>query len=143
MLFIVPTIAAQDNKYSDVEIFDLKGATHNLSYLFEENITKPFLLFFWDTNDPHAYDLISDFLEINKDSINNDRMRIASIILGNDIPSIQAYISGHNLDMDVFIDRNGSAKRKFGINKSVHAIVFDKYRRELWKSNLPCSGSKK
>jgi len=139
LLFPTAKISAQDYTSSDVEISDLKGATLNLGCLLNENSKAPKLFLFWDTNDPHAYDEISDFLQSFNDSTQNISTKVISIILNDNVNSTTAFKSGHEMAMEIFMDKNGSVKRKFGIWKGSLAIAFNGDGKQLWKFLIPCS----
>lgn len=125
-LLFTNALPAQTNQYFDVELSDLDGRVLQFNSLFSPESDFPLLVLFWNTNDPQSFDAMSGFWERYKDSLIRQKVRVVSIVTDNNgyALRVKTFVYGHNIDMDVFIDRNGNVVRRFGDMHIPRLILF-------------------
>jgi hypothetical protein len=134
MLFM-HEIFAQPCIYSTVEISDIDGREIPFSSMFSMKGNFRLVILFSKLDDPPDDISLMEVMEQYKDSIDLQNTRVVLMVVdhnGCSLP-VKAQLKGKAIEMEAYIDRNGSARREFGIGNTPQIIIFDAFGDVLWR----------
>jgi hypothetical protein len=126
-MLIAHELQAQTSKYPNVEISDIDGQVIPFNCLLSMKKDVQLVILFWKMNDPLSDISLVEFMEQFQDSINLQNSRFVLLIVDHigSTQSVKVWKFGKAIDLEVYIDRNGSARQQFGIANTPQIVLFD------------------
>lgn len=131
MIFIMLLFAftnlmlAQNSTLPSVELFTLNGVKVNANEI--SNDGKPLVMIFWKTNERESCEQLLIINEAYQDFMINQGVKVIAICVDcvGKTQHIKPFVYGHNLEVDVYIDKNGDFKRSMNVLNLPSTILFD------------------
>ena len=129
------TLSAQDPKLPDVQIQTIEGFPISSSTITNDSM--PMIMVFWKTYDQDACKHLFSVYETYDIVLREKGVKMVAICtdaIGR-IDQIKPFICGHDIDVDVYIDKTGDFKQIMSVSKEPYTILFDD------KMNINCQYS--
>ena len=127
MLIFVFTnlIFAQTDALPSIELYSLDGTKVTANEI--SNDGKPLVLIFWKTNDRESCEQLIMINDAYKDFMVYQGVKVIAVCIDcvGKTQHIKPFVYGHDLDIEVYIDKNGDFKRSMNILHSPSTILFD------------------
>jgi hypothetical protein len=141
-LFIVSGISlkAQINRLPSVEIYTLDGIRVNSNTISNNGL--PMIIVFFKTFDKNGLKSLVEINEAHDLFLNEFNVKVVAICIDciGKTEHIKPLITGNDLSIEVFVDKNGDLKRAMGIPNSPYTLLFDHQMNLYCKYNGYCSG---
>jgi len=134
------SILTQHNTMPNVELYSLDGKKVNASRI--SNNGQPMIVVFWKTNIKECYNQLDLNNEVYEDLLKDKNVKVLAICVdcvGN-TQHIKPFVYGHDLNIEVFIDRNGDFKRSMIIPSVPYAILYDQKMNVAYRQLGFCNG---
>jgi hypothetical protein len=124
-LLILGNLAtSQNSNLPDADIYTLEGIKVNASGIAgNDRLT---VVLFWNINDLKSLDQLYATNEANN-QLNGKSVKIIGIC--TDVPGymqfIKPYVFGHNIGIDIYIDKNNHLKRAMSVPITPYTFLFD------------------
>jgi hypothetical protein len=119
------TLSAQNSKLPDVGIQTIEGFPINSSTITNDSM--PMIMVFWKTYDQEACKHLFSVYE-TYDIVLRERgvkmIAICTDAIGR-TDQVRPFICGHDIDVDVYIDKSGDFKRMMSVSNEPFTILFD------------------
>lgn len=124
-----------------VDIYSLEGRIVNASTI--NNDSMPIVVVFFKTNEQKCCQQLISICEKQKDDFSDKDIKVIGICLdcNGDIARVKPFVYGHDLQIDVYVDKNGDLRRSMGINVFPYTIIYDKNREVICKYAGYCVNS--
>lgn len=121
--------------YQETEICDQNGRKITFSSLFEEHL--PLIVFFWNSAEARSCQTVLDLCELSHDPLHTPGPRLVTIVMDNEVNTqmVKPLVASKGIDLPVYTDHNGSARRQFGITRLPFLVAFDADGKILWKQS--------
>ncbi|MBU1010627.1 MAG: TlpA family protein disulfide reductase [Bacteroidetes bacterium] len=121
--------------YQGTEICDQNGKKISFSSLFDEH--QPLIVFFWNSAEGRSCQTVLDLCELSQDHLHIPGPRLVTIVMDNEVNTqmVKPLVAGKGIDLAVYTDHNGSARRQFGITRLPFLVAFDANGKILWKQS--------
>jgi peroxiredoxin len=118
-------IFAQMSTLPSIELHSLDETKVTASEI--SNDGKPLVLIFWKTNERESCEQLIMINEAYKDFMEYQGVKVIAVCIDcvGKTQHIKPFVYGHNLDIEVYIDKNGDFKRSMNILYSPSTILFD------------------
>lgn len=118
-------IYSQNNVLPSIELDALDGSKITADEITNEG--KPLVMIFWKSNERESCEQLLTLNEIYQDFIQYQDVKVIAICIDcvGITQHIKPFVYGHNLDIEVYIDKNGDFKRSMNILYSPSTILFD------------------
>jgi len=117
---------SQNESLPDVELYTLDGTTVSAAKISNNN--EPMVMVFWKSNVKECCNQLIMINEIYEDYFKTKDVKVVAICVDcvGSVQHIKPFVYGHNLDIEVFIDKNGDFKRSMSVTDVPFTILFDK-----------------
>ena len=107
------------------ELYSLDGEKISASEISNEG--NPLVMIFWKTNETESCDQLLMINEAYNDFMKFQGVKVIAVCIDccGKIQHIKPFVFGHDLDIEVYIDKNGDFKRSMNILCSPSTILFD------------------
>lgn len=124
-----------------IDIYSLEGRVVDASTV--NNDSKPMVVVFFKTNEQKCCQQLISICEKQKDDFADKSIKVLGICLdcNGDIGRIKPFVYGHDLQIDVFIDKNGDLRRDMGIHTYPYTIIYDQNKELICKYAGFCANS--
>ena len=118
-------IFAQTDALPSIELYSLDGTKVTANEI--SNDGKPLVLIFWKTNDRESCEQLLMINDAYKDFMVYQGVKVIAVCIDcvGKTQHIKPFVYGHDLDIEVYIDKNGDFKRSMNILYSPSTILFD------------------
>ena len=118
-------ILAQTGAIPDVELFSLDGTKTTSSEI--SNDGKPMVMIFWKSNDRESCEQLLMINDAYQNFMQYQGVKVIAVCIDcvGKTQHIKPFVYGHDLDIEVYIDKNGDLKRSMNIIYSPSTILFD------------------
>lgn len=113
-----------------IDIYTLEGQRIDASAINKESM--PMVVIFFKTNEQKCCQQLISVCEKREEEFSDKGVKVIGICLdcqGN-IAYIKPFVLGHDLNIEVYIDKNGELKRSMAINVLPYTLLYD-YKKEL------------
>lgn len=116
---------SQNLSLPDVDLYTLDGI--KISATTITNNEKPMVMVFWKSNTNECCNQLIMINEIYEDHFKTKGVKVVAICVDciGTIQHIKPFVYGHNLNIEVFIDKNGDFKRSMSVPSVPYTILFD------------------
>jgi len=116
---------AQTTAIPDVELVTLEGTKTSATEI--SNDGNPLVMVFWKSNDRESCEQLLMINDAYKDFMQYQGVKVIAICIDcvGKTQHIKPFVYGHDLDIEVYIDKNGDFKRSMNIICSPSTILFD------------------
>lgn len=139
-LTLVISIKAQVNHLPAVDIYTMDGSRVNASTI--SNDSTPMILVFFKTFDNTCCKNLFAISEAHEDVLINVGVKVVAICIDciGKIEHVKPFILGHDLSIEVYIDKNGDLKRIMGIPDAPYTLLYDRNMNVYCQYNGFCPG---
>ncbi len=119
------TISAQYPKLPDVDIQTIDGFPASSSIITNDSM--PMIMVFWKTYDKKACKHLFAVYETYDIVLREKGVKMVAICtdaIGR-TDHIKPFICGHDIDVDIYIDKSGDFKRIMSVSQEPYTILFD------------------
>lgn len=115
----------QNQSLPNLDLLTLDGIKVNASEI--SNNDKPMVLVFWKTNEKECCDQLNMINDVYEDFFKQKGVKVVAICVDcvGKTQHIKPFVYGHDLDVEVYIDRNGDFKRSMNVSKVPYTILYD------------------
>lgn len=116
-----------------VDIYTLEGHRIDASMINKDSM--PMVVVFFKTYEQKCCQQLISICEKREEEFSDKGVKVIGICLDclGKIGYIKPFVSGHELDIDVYIDKNGDLKRSLGINILPYTILYDQHQKVICK----------
>lgn len=116
---------AQVKSLPDVELYTMDGTVIDATEI--TNNDKPMVMIFWKSNVKECCNQLNTINEIYEDFFKEKGVRLLAICVDciGTINHVKPFVYGHDLEFEVYIDKNGDFKRSMGITTVPYTLLFD------------------
>lgn len=141
ILFSGISIMSQTNNLPSVDIFTLDGIRVNANSISNNNL--PMVMVFFKTYDKGCCKYLADLNDASEETLKNNKIKIVAICVdcNGHMENVKPFIAGRDLDMEVYVDKNGDLKRLLGIPSVPFTMLYDHEMKLVCKYNGYCSGN--
>lgn len=126
-LFIAFTnlVIAQSFNLPTSELYSLDGTKVTAEEITNDG--KPLVMIFWKTNERESCEQLLMINDAYQDFMRYQGVKVIAICVDcvGTTQHIKPFVYGHDLDIEVYIDKNGDYKRSMNIIHSPSTILFD------------------
>lgn len=124
-----------------VDIYSLDGRMVNASSLNHDSM--PMVVVFFKTYEKKCCQQLVSICEKRKEDFSDKGIKVIGICLdcNGDIARVKPFVYGHDLQIDVFVDKNGDLRRNMGINAFPYTIIYDHNKELICKYAGYCANS--
>jgi len=140
LLISIFSLKSQTSIFPSVDIFTLNGDRIDASII--SNDSMPMVVVFFKSFNKECTKNLLSLNEANDEFISHKGIKVIAICIdciGN-MDHLKPYISGHNINLQVFIDKNGDLKRKMGIQHAPYTLIYDHNKNIFCKYSGYCTG---
>lgn len=141
-LFMLRLFASygQPNSLPYAELYTLDGQKTNTQEI--SNDQKPLILVVWKTYDKDCCENLFQICDIWKEKLEKKGVKMIAVCTDciGKTDHIKPFIFGHDIDAEIYIDRNGDFKRIMGISDGPFTILYDKDMKVYCKYSGYCNG---
>ncbi len=126
MLFALTNLMlAQNQTIPDIELFSLDGEKTTAKEISNEG--KPMVMVFWKSNDRESCEQLLLINDAYHNFMQFQGIKVIAICIdcAGKTQHIKPFVYGHDLEIEVYIDKNGDFKRSMNILYSPSTILFD------------------
>lgn len=126
MLFALTNLMlAQNQTIPDIELFSLDGEKTTTKEI--SNDGKPMVMIFWKSTDRESCEQLIMINDAYLNFMEFQGIKVIAICIDcvGKTQHIKPFVYGHDLDIEVYIDKNGDFKRSMNIIYSPSTILFD------------------
>ncbi|NPD44774.1 redoxin domain-containing protein [Lentimicrobium sp. S6] len=138
ILLWAPVLSAQ---LPSVNIYSLEGRMVNASSL--NNDSMPMVVVFFKTYEQKCCQQLVSICEKKEQAFSDKGIKVIGICLdcNGDMARIKPFVYGHDLQIDVYVDKNGDLRRDMGINAFPYTIIYDHNKELICKYAGYCANS--
>jgi peroxiredoxin len=118
-------LLAQNETIPDIELFLLDGKKTTTKEISNEG--KPLVMIFWKSTDRESCEQLLLINDAYQSFMKYQGVKVIAICIDclGKTQHIKPFVYGHDLDIEVYIDKNGDFKRSMNIIYSPSTILFD------------------
>lgn len=118
-------LLAQTNPVQDIELYTLDGTKISTSEI--SNNGKPMVMIFWKSNERESCEQLLMINDAYNDFMQYQGVKVIAICVDcvGKTQHIKPFVFGNDLDIEVYIDKNGDFKRSMNVIYSPSTILFD------------------
>jgi hypothetical protein len=125
--FLTVAIAAvaQSTSLPDVPLYTLDGKEISANAISNEGM--PMIMTFWKTTEKDCCEQLIQLCDTYEQILQYQGVKMVAICIdcSGSTQHVKPFVSGHNIPVDVYIDKNGDFKRAMGISDAPFTILFD------------------
>lgn len=124
-----------------IDIYTLEG--HRIDASSINNDSMPMVVVFFKTNEQKCCQQLISVCEKREEEFSDKGVKVIGICLDciGKIGHIKPFVSGHDLNIEVFIDINGDLKRSMGIHVLPFTVLYDHHKEVVCKYAGFCMSS--
>lgn len=132
---------SQKQTLPDVNLYTLDGIQVNASEI--SNNDKPMVMVFWKTNEKNCCNQLNMINDVYQDFFEPKEVKVVAICIDckGSIQHIKPFVFGHNLDFEVYIDKNGDFRRSMNVSQVPFTILYDDKMEVYCQYVGYCNGS--
>jgi len=140
-LFLFFSSSAQINKFPNADLYNLNGKKIDAATISNENM--PMLLVFFKTNDNKCRENLFQICDAHEEVLVKKGVKVVAVCVdcSGRVEHVKPFIYGHDLDVEVYVDKNGSFKRAMGIADVPCTILYDHQMKIYCKHVGYCAGT--
>ncbi len=118
-------LLAQTNPIPDIELYTMDGTKTSTSEI--SNNGKPMVMIFWKSTERESCEQLLMINDAYLDFMQYQGVKVIAICIDcvGKTQHIKPFVFGHDLDIEVYIDKNGDFKRSMNVIYSPSTILFD------------------
>ena len=118
-------IIAQSSNLPTNELYSIDGTKVTADEI--SNDGKPLVMIFWKTNERESCEQLLMINDAYQDFMQYQGVKVIAICIDcvGKTQHIKPFIYGHDIDIEVYIDKNGDFKRSMNILHSPSTVLFD------------------
>lgn len=130
ILFLGFAVQAQESQLPSVDIYTLEGERINANSIHNDGM--PMLLVFFRTFERSSSENLFSIYEAYDEFLITKGVKMIAVCVDHigKIEHIKPFVSGHGIDIQVYIDKNGDFKNAMGIPDAPFTILFDQDMNE-------------
>jgi cytochrome c biogenesis protein CcmG, thiol:disulfide interchange protein DsbE len=134
-------LCAQSQKLPSIDLYTLDGVKIDASTISNEN--KPMVMVFWKTFDDKCCENLFMVFDSWRDKLEGEGVKLVAVCIdcNGRTQHVKPFVYGHNIDADIYIDRNGDFKRQMGITDGPFTIIFDQNMDIYCSQSGYCAGN--
>jgi hypothetical protein len=140
LYFLASAIAgmAQSTRLPDVPLFTLEGKEISARDISNEGM--PMIMTFWKTTKNDCCDQLIQLNDAYQKILKYKGVKMIAICIDctGSTQHVKPYVYGHNLDLEVYVDKNGEFKRAIGISDAPYTILFNQQMEFYCKQSGYC-----
>jgi len=139
LIFISSSLTAQNIAIPEVELITLYGSPIKATEVLDDHL--PIYLYFWKTNDNESFDQLNEINELFESGQIPKNIKIVAICIDctGQIQHVKPFVNGHNINLQVYIDKNGDFKRSMSVSNVPYLIQFDKDKKIMCRKVGNCA----
>ncbi len=125
LLALSLSVMAQGTSLPNVPLYTLDGKEISAQTISNEG--KPMIMTFWKTTENDCCDQLLQLYETYQNILIYQGVKMIAICIdcSGNIQHVKPFVYGHDLDLEVYVDKNGEFKRAMGISAAPYTILFD------------------
>jgi cytochrome c biogenesis protein CcmG, thiol:disulfide interchange protein DsbE len=133
------TLLAQRTKLPDVPLYTLDGLEISASTI--SNDGKPLILSCWKTTETDCCEQLLQLYNTYDEILQQQGVKMIAVCIDGSgcTQHVKPFVYGHNIDIEVYIDKNGDFKRAMGISDAPFTILYDNRMEKFCQHAGPCS----
>ena len=141
ILLLFFSAIAQSNKFPNADLYNLDGKRINAATISNNNM--PLLLVFFKTNDNKCRENLFSICEAHEEVLVKKGVKVVAVCVDctGRVEHVKPFIYGHDLDIEVYTDKNGNFKRAMGIADAPYTILYDHQMKIYCQQIGYCAGS--
>lgn len=139
-MFIGVNLLVAQLKLPSVDIYTLNGTRVDANIICNDSV--PMILVFFKTYDNDCRKNLSSINEAYENFLHERNIKVVAICVDGigKINHVKPFVLGNDLDMEVYIDKNGNLKRMMGISDVPYTIIYDHNMAVYCQYNGYCTG---
>jgi len=132
------SVIPQTKELPDVPLYTLDGNEISASSI--SNDGEPMIMTFWKTTETDCCEQLLQLYNKYEQILQFQGVKMVAICIDGtgSIQHVKPFVYGHNIVIDVYVDKNGDFKRAMGISDAPFTILFDQYMGTFCKHTGPC-----
>ncbi len=141
LFFLIISVNAQINQLPSVDLYRLDGNKIDASTITNDNM--PMILVFWKTYDNKCCKNLFAICEAHEEFLVNKGVKMIAVCIDcvGKIEHVKSFVYGHDLEIEVYVDKNGDLKRIMGIPDAPYTILFDQKMNIYCQHTGYCAGT--
>jgi cytochrome c biogenesis protein CcmG, thiol:disulfide interchange protein DsbE len=133
------TALAQNTKLPDVPLYTLDGQEISASAISNEGM--PLILTCWKTTEADCCEQLLQLYNTYDEILQNQGVKMIAICIDGSgcTQHVKPFVYGHDIDIDIYIDKNGDFKRAMGISDAPYTILYDNQMQKFCQHAGACS----
>lgn len=134
------TLSGQQKTLPLTELYTLEGIKTDTRII--SNDSMPLILVMWKTYDLDCCENLFVICDIWKEKLEQKGIKMVAICTDciGMINHIKPFVFGHDIEAEVYIDKNGEFKRRMGISDGPYTILFDQTMKVYCEYSGYCNG---
>ncbi len=126
VLILFISLSQSQENLPDVDLFTMEGTRISSENI--QNDSVPMIMVFWKTYDDKCCKELADLNDVYIEKLKDKGVRIVAICVDNvgKMSQIKPFVYGHDIEFEVYIDKNGNFKRAMSIQSVPYTILYDK-----------------
>ena len=131
----------QIKQLPDITVYTLDGNAVSATSITNDSM--PMLMCFWKTYENECCDQLIQLYNAWDQDLRPKGVKMVAICIDGcgDVQHVKPFVFGHNLDIEVYVDKNGDFKRAMGISEAPYNILFDQYMSVYCRHSGPCANA--
>ncbi len=132
LMFLI-SLSQSQNNLPDVDLYTLEGTKISTLNIGKDSV--PMIMVFWKTYDDNCCKELMDLNDVYIENLKDKGVRIVAVCVDNigNLDYIRPFVYGHDIEFEVYIDKNGNFKRAMSIPTVPFTILFDKQAQPYCK----------
>lgn len=122
-------LIAQNKSVPYVELLTLEGKSIKASEISNDGM--PMIMFFFKTNDNESFNQLKEVNEFYGSGQISQKIKIVGICIDctGQTQYVKHFVNGHNVNLEIYIDKNGDFKRAMSVSSVPYSIRFDRDKK--------------
>jgi peroxiredoxin len=129
---------AQRTSLPDVPLYTLDGKEISASSISNEGM--PLIMTFWKTTENDCCEQLIQLNNTYEQILRYQGVKMVAVCIdcSGTVQHVKPFVFGHNLTIDVYVDKNGDFKRAMGVSEAPYTVMFDHQMEFYCKQSGPC-----
>ena len=139
LLSAIMLVNAQGTGLPDVPLFTLDGTEISTSSI--KNDGMPMIMTFWKTYENDCCDQLIQLCNVYNQILKHQGVKMVAVCIDGKGCSqhVKPFVNGHDINIDVYIDKNGDLKRAMGVSDAPYNVLFDQDMKIYCRHAGSCS----
>lgn len=139
-MLLALTLSGQQKTLPYAELYTLEGNRTDTRVI--SNDSMPLIMVMWKTYELDCCENLFSICDIWKEKLESKGVKMVAICTDciGQVSHIKPFVFGHNIDAQVYIDKNGDFRRKMGISDGPFTILFDRDMNVYCEYSGYCTG---